>query len=503
MCSMNLKKQLTMLILCLGLFANNGCSQDKPKNTGSSNDRPPSVAGKFYSGDSVELKKTIEAFFEAAVPPKNEGMLQAVIVPHAGYVFSGQVAASGFNQINPNKKYKRIFLIGSSHTTRFDGASVYAEGSFVTPLGKVPVDTMVAKDLMEKEKLFQYNKAVHEGEHSLEVELPFLQMKLKHAFSIVPIIIGGQSVETCKKLANALKPWLNEESLFVVSTDFSHYPQNIDRMTADAIITNNPDALIAAMKINESKNLPGLVTSLCGWTSVLTLMYMTAMDTSIKYVDIQYKNSSDSPYGDTNRVVGYHAIALFGKEKPAKSEFSLSAMDKENLLKVARSTITAYLPGNKIPTIDTTGFSAAIQQHCGAFVTLKKDGQLRGCIGRFTADIPLCEVVQQMAIAAATQDYRFARVEIEELSEIDIEISVLSPMKKITSVDEIQLGVHGIYMTKDGKSGTFLPQVASETGWSLEEFLGHCARDKAGIGWEGWKSAELFIYSALVFGEQE
>ena len=167
------------------------------------------------------------------------------------------------------------------------------------------------------------------------------------------------------------------------------------------------------------------------------------------------------------------------------------------------NTITAYVNQGKVISVDTTAYSAALNSRCGAFVSLKKDGQLRGCIGRFTADIPLCQVVQQMAIASATQDYRFSPVVPDELSNIDIEISVLSPMQKITSIDEIQLGVHGIYMTKGGKSGTFLPQVATETGWTLEEFLGHCARDKAGIGWEGWKTADLFIYSALVFGEKE
>jgi len=128
---------------------------------------------------------------------------------------------------------------------------------------------------------------------------------------------------------------------------------------------------------------------------------------------------------------------------------------------------------------------------------------LRGCIGRFEPDEPLYRVVQEMAIAAATEDYRFPPVTPQELGELDIEISVLTPLRKISSIDEIQLGRHGIYIKKGGRAGTFLPQVATETGWSKEEFLGYCARDKAGLGWNGWKDADIYVYEALVFSEQE
>jgi AmmeMemoRadiSam system protein A len=139
----------------------------------------------------------------------------------------------------------------------------------------------------------------------------------------------------------------------------------------------------------------------------------------------------------------------------------------------------------------------------GAFVTLKENGELRGCIGRFTADIPLYQVIEEMAISSSTQDNRFLPVTAKEIDKLEIEISVLSPMKKISSIDEIVMGKHGIYIKKGWYSGTFLPQVATETGWSREEFLGHCARDKAGIGWDGWKDAEIYTYEACVFSENE
>ena len=136
-------------------------------------------------------------------------------------------------------------------------------------------------------------------------------------------------------------------------------------------------------------------------------------------------------------------------------------------------------------------------------MTLNEHHQLRGCIGRFDADEPLFKVVQCMAAASASQDYRFSPVEPSEVKNLQIEISVLTPMRKISSIDQFELGKQGIYMKKGNRAGTFLPQVAQETNWTKEEFLGHCAQDKAGIGWDGWKDAELYVYEALVFGEPE
>jgi hypothetical protein len=213
-------------------------------------------------------------------------------------------------------------------------------------------------------------------------------------------------------------------------------------------------------------------------------------------------NSGDSPYGEKDRVVGYCAIT-FTQEKETDAGFSLSQSDKDYLLKLTRQTITEYVRDGTTPEVDPSKLSDALKTHCGAFVTLNKDHQLRGCIGRFEPNEPLWKVVQKMAIAAATQDYRFTRVQPGELPKLTIEISVLTPLKRIKSADEFILGKQGIYMKKGNASGTFLPQVAESTGWSKEEFLGHCAQDKAGIGWNGWKTAELYTYEALVFGEGE
>ncbi len=466
------------------------------------------AAGRFYSNNPTELKSQLQLMFSKSESKKDENSPLAIVVPHAGYVFSGEVAAAAFNRIDPNRKFERIFIIGSSHTTSFQGASVYCSGHFETPLGIVKVDLDLAKKLVAENKILKDYPEAHATEHSLEVQLPFLQYHLKNDFKIVPIIIGGATVDTPQKLAEILKPYLNEKNLFVISSDFSHYPeyedaQKADRATAEAIQTNQPSKLIAALDKNDAKNIPGLATSLCGWTSVLTLLYMTEQMPDLKIDLIQYKNSGDSSYGGKDRVVGYYAISFTqAKAENLADEFSISEEDKKYLLNLARETIVQYVTNGTTPEVDGTKLSTTLNTRCGAFVTLNKNHVLRGCIGRFEPDMPLWTVVELMAIASATQDYRFDKVEPKELSQIKIEISVLTPLKKIKSIDEFILGKHGIYIKEGNAHGTFLPQVADKSGWSKEEFLGHCAQDKAGIGWNGWKKAELYTYEALVFGEE-
>ena len=499
---MGRSKFLTFLLFGILFFFSNCQSQNK------NIDRQPAVAGQFYPANREELNSTLKQLFSKAVPSKEIKDVIAIISPHAGYVFSGEVAASSFNQIDTEKEYENIFVIGSSHHIAFEGASIYSHGNFITPIGTVKVNTELADQLIKKYSLFSDRTDAHESEHSLEVQLPFLQYRLKKNFKIVPIVLGTQSTSICQRIAEALWPYLNTKNLFVISTDFSHYPaykdaKDIDKATADAILTNVPNTLIQSMEKYQSKGISNLATCLCGWTSVLTLMYMTENNPDIVFTHIQYKNSGDTEYGEKNRVVGYNAIAIALKGKKAHTEFKLNDKDKKELLLIARNTITEYVKNRRIPEIDMKNLSPAMKTNCGAFVTLKKHGDLRGCIGRFDASEPLHKVVQDMAIASSTQDYRFTPVAPNEIPELEIEISVLTPMRRIYSTDEIKLGTHGIYIRKGQNSGTFLPQVATETGWTKEEFLGHCAQDKAGIDWNGWKDAELYIYEALVFGEKE
>ncbi len=471
-------------------------------------DRPAAVAGMFYPERAEELRRMLVGFFASAVSREQGQEVVAIIVPHAGYVYSGQVAASGFNQLDADKEYDTIFLLGPSHRVGFTGAAVYCTGDFITPLGTVKVNRELGLELTRKSGLFSPRTDAHAVEHSLEVQLPFLQHHLKRPFRIVPIVLGVNSPTVCRQLGEVLRPYLNEKNLFVVSTDFSHYPTyeqavTVDRAVAEAILSNSAETLVKTMDRYEAAGIDNLATTLCGSSGVLTLMAMTAGRADIRYHLLHYQNSGDIPMGDKRRVVGYHAIMVnTTKEASERAGFDLSVADREALLRLARATVTCCAVDSSLPEVEDGAMSDELRTPCGAFVTLKKHGQLRGCIGCFDAREPLCQVVRQMAVAAATQDHRFQPVAASEVQELSIDISVLTPMRRIRSIEEFELGRHGIYMRRGARSGTFLPQVAHDTGWSREEFLGHCARDKAGIGWEGWKEAELYVYEALVFGEE-
>ncbi len=511
---MIIKTKINLLILIL-LFATANCNSQNTQNQEpqtKSTDRQAVVSGQFYPSNTDELKSMLKQLFSDALPNQGIKNVLAIISPHAGYVFSGEVAATSFNQIDWTKDYENIFILGPSHYVSLQGASIYSKGNYITPLGTVKVNTELAEKLIKQYSFFNFNKAAHLYEHSIEVQLPFLQSGsclMKKDYKIVPIVIGSQDPKTLKKIADALSPYFNSKNLFIISTDFSHYPSYddakiVDKLTVNAIKTNSPGTLLNTLKSNAEKNIPNLVTSVCGSSAVLTLLYMTENNPDILITPVQYKNSGDTKYGDKNKVVGYNSIIFSLNKKTMKNnEFNLTEKDKKDLLYIARFTIEQYINNNKIPKIDTTDFSKTLITNCGAFVTLHKNGALRGCIGRFDASEPLYKVIQEMAVSSSTQDYRFNRVTSKEVSELEIEISVLTPMKKIKSVDEIQLGRDGIYIKKGFASGTFLPQVADETNWTKEEFLGHCSRDKAGIGWDGWKDADIYTYEAIVFSEKE
>ncbi len=466
-------------------------------------DREPVVAGKFYEGDKNKLEAEVKEFLS---PQSKSDYLEdiiALIVPHAGYVFSGKVAGMGYKAIDPDKEYKNVFVIGSSHYVWFEGASVYNRGDYLTPLGKVEVNKEIADDLIKSSKYFSFNPDAHSKEHSLEVQLPFLQVQLHKPFSIVPIVLGTQDPYVCRQLAKEMKKYFVPGNLFVISSDFSHYPDyntavKQDKVTADAIMSNDPEKLIKVVKEVKSMHDQNLLTPLCGWTSVLTLICMTRDDNNIEYKHLGYMNSGDVPYyGDKQRVVGYNAIAVVEKKS---DEFTLTDKQKKLLLDVAHDELAKVVGAKsdvKLPSEDM--LDKEVGAHAGAFVSLYNQGKLRGCIGQFIGDKSLWRTVREMTDASATRDTRFYPVSKDELDDIKIEISVLTPLKKIDDISEIKLGRDGIYIKKGYYSGTFLPQVATKTGWTLEEFLGHCARDKAHIGWNGWKDADIYTYRAIVF----
>ncbi len=462
--------------------------------------RNPVFAGQFYPSTKPKLKSQLDELFIHAKQNKIENnLLRAIISPHAGYIFSGEVAASAFNQLDKNPTYERVFIIASSHQFLFSGAAVFSSGNYITPLGIVEVDTSLAKQLSATSELFLDKPEVHENEHSLEVQLPFLQHKLGNQFKLVPIILGTNKHEEIKRIAALLKPWFTSENLFVISTDFSHYPHfndagKIDLETANAICSNNPQILLDVLEKNKKKNISNLATSLCGWTSVLTLLYLTENE-NLNFQQIDYRNSGSSkPFGNKQRVVGYWAISISAEKKYLQIT---DAEKKELLYKATRRLKNFILTGSPGPVLPPES-DGIINEHAGVFVSIYINGKLRGCIGNFGSDKSLNDLVQTSAVSAA-KDTRFDKIYPDDLSGLELEISVLSPLKRIYSPDEIELGKHGIYIKKGDSTGTFLPQVAKKTSWDINEFLGHCSREKAGIGWDGWKNAELFIYEASVF----
>ena len=460
--------------------------------------RPATQANRFYTGDARELSEEVDSFLALHRGATIYHHVAAVIVPHAGYYFSGRVAASAYMSVPADQPYKRIFLLGPSHHEWLDGASVNTEADYyATPLGNVKVDRETARSISDADSVFSYQPKAHDREHCLEVQLPFLQRRLGDVPPIVPIIISTNDFNKLKRIAHVLKPYFTEENLFVISSDFSHYPSyedacEVDALTGKAIGTGSVEAFIAALEQNARSGKRNLATSACGELAIATLMLM--MDGSYEVNHLMYQNSGDAESHDHSRVVGYHSFAIVRK---SDAGFALSDDEKRLLKEIALTSIKDSLAGKEIS--HSSPLTTHLSAKCGAFVSLHKHGRLRGCIGHFGEDIPLHEIVAEMARAAAFEDPRFMPVTADELADIDIEISVLTPMRRIESLDEFELHRHGIYIRKGYRSGTFLPQVADEVNWTKEEFVSHCAQDKAGIGWDGWKDAELYVYEAIVF----
>ena len=473
--------------------------------------RKAAVAGSFYPSSAKEIQSMICPWLH---PVKEGPAPQALIVPHAGYVYSGEVAASAFSRIPRGHSYKRVFLLGPSHRVAFQGASVNTGNTFAeTPLGQVPIDTGTGKELIrEGQGVFTWRSDAHDREHCLEVQLPFIQSVFKEVPPIVPIVIGSSHLDVLEQIAEVLLPYFTPENLFVISSDFSHYPsyedaRKSDLHMAEAITTGGLEGFINALRQVDRMAFRGEDTAACGANAIAVLLSL--IDTKgpgyYSAEHVMYRNSGDSPYGDKDRVVGYNAIVFTRKEKsadvPEDHLFHFSRQEKEGMIATARAAIFSSL---RIPFDgDARPVGILKESGYGVFVTLTLNGRLRGCIGRFTSEDTLSDTIREMARSAAFDDPRFQPLSKSEARLIEIEVSVLSPLKKIASIDEFKLGRDGIYIIKGSHRGTFLPQVAEETGWDTEQFLGHCARDKAGIGWDGWKDANLYTYQAEVVKESE
>jgi AmmeMemoRadiSam system protein B/AmmeMemoRadiSam system protein A len=463
--------------------------------------RAPAVAGAFYPEDTEELTTMVDSFLEAVVDTDGEPI--ALIVPHAGYVYSGWVAAYAFKELQ-GATYDTIVIIGPNHYhTTFQDISVYAEGAFLTPLGYIPTDEETAQALIDADERIVFDPNVHSPEHSIELELPFLQ-RIYQDFEIVPVLMGQPTQENVESLTEALVQVLSgRKALVIASSDMSHYPTyedaiHVDGKTLAAVETMDTQTVLTTLGDNMSGGVPNLGTCLCGEGPVLTAMEVASRLGANQVTILKYANSGDSPFVpvDKSRVVGYGAVMFWRYEPP-----ELSADEKARLLTMAQESIAQHLDQGTLPQFTVT--EPNLLRKSGAFVTLEQRGELRGCIGHIVARQPLYAAVQQSAVSAATDDPRFPPLTLEELRQITIEISVLSPLKRITGIEEIEVGRDGLAIVAAGKSGLLLPQVATEAGWDRQQFLEAVCR-KAGLPEDAWREeAGLYTFTAIVFGEEE
>ncbi len=458
----------------------------------------PVVAGSFYPAEPVILAAQIDKYLKEAAPPKVDGDIIALISPHAGYEYSGPVAAYGYKLIS-DRKFDTVVIIGISHHLAFDGVSILEKGFYETPLGKVPIDAEFTRRLMKfKKDMLYFEPRAFEEEHSMEVQIPFLQRSLKD-FKIVPLIMGKPDYPTCKGLAKALVATIKDGSkkvLIIASTDLSHHLAYRDAVKKDQVTLSeiiHLDAERLAIKISEGE------CELCGSGPVLTALLAGKELGANRVKVLKYANSGDTA-GDKTRVVGYGSAAIYREE-----ENMLNDGQKKRLIDIARKTMEAYIKEGKITEFEEE--DPALLKVQGAFVTLRKGsaggGELRGCIGNIIGQEPLYLTVRDMAIESATRDPRFTPVTAAELKDIKIEISVLSEPKAVTKVDEIKMGTHGVILKQGFSSAVYLPQVATETGWTRDEFLANLSH-KAGLPPNAWKEkrTELFTFTAQVFEEE-
>lgn len=465
----------------------------------------PNVSGAFYPDNPQELSEMIESLLTKASPQPPKGNIFALIVPHAGYGYSGQTAAFGFKLIKEGS-YKTVIVMGSSHYYGFTGVSIYPRGVFRTPLGNLEIDSELADGLLDKDKEIRFLPKAFEKEHSVEVELPFLQKTLS-GFKIVPVLFGDSTLETCKKTANLLKEAIGErrDVLVIVSTDMYHgydfkETELTDNLTLSYIKDMDAEGLYYSLREGKAQ--------LCGGFGVVTAMILSK---ALGYDSIKLLNYTNSSLVTGNKkkgawTVGY-ASCVIARKEASQQEYRENAMlnkeQRKKLLGIARNSIEAYLRTGK--KLELSEQDPVLLKEMGAFVTLNERGELRGCIGNLAGDKPLYLMARDMAVEAAVGDPRFTPLEADELAAIEIEISVLSPLERIDSVEKIRMGEHGVLVRKGFNSGVFLPQVATETGWSKEEFLSNLCLHKAGLSPGAWKdkSTEIYIFTAEVFSEKD
>jgi len=472
------------------------------------------LAGSWYSADPNVLGKQLDGFFKKAEAQPIDDVI-AFILPHAGYRYSGQTAAVGLK--TTKRKYKRIVVIGPSHRVFMeDLLSVPRVTHYETPLGKTALDVEFVDKLL-RYPVFQNVPRAHEGEHSVQIELPLLQRYFggKGAdFKFVPIVAGRCSAETVARVGRILRSLLDEDTLVIASSDFVHYgsrfnyvpfkknvPEEIKKIDMGSY---EYIAKLDAKGFLDYKERTG--ATICGYVPVAILLSVIEKDSEARL--IKYATSGELT-GDYSNSVSYLSVAFSGKwAKGGEVEprnGKLSEEDKEGLLTLARKALLWAVEKRQIPEAGDLGVEISDEMKCprGAFVTLKKDHRLRGCIGDIFPRQPLYKSVIANAVNAGLRDRRFRPVTIDECKDITIEISALTTPSPVNSAEKIRIGTDGIVLRKGGRSAVYLPQVAPEQGWDLDQTLTHLSQ-KAGLAGDAWKDgAKFLVFQADVFGEEK
>jgi hypothetical protein len=488
------------LIATFFVVATQSCLADNPQAI-----RQPGVAGGFYPADPKALTAMIDDMLAHAAlsqPPIGDPIL-AVVAPHAGYQYSGPVAAYTYAALK-GRKFSRVVVIAPSHFEGFDFTSVYDGDAYATPLGAVRVDKAFAAQLVKMSPTIQLSSRGHtptkEGaEHAIEVQLPWLQRVLGD-FALVPIVMGNQSYENSRALGVALAKLIQgQDTLIVASSDLSHYHPYDEAVKIDHKTLN---ALQEWDYFSMSQNFQQRVWEACGGAPIVAAMIAAERMGANEARVLKYANTGDVT-GDHSRVVGYSADVFLKTPggKLIKRPFSLNVHERSELLALARKSVEHAVREGKLYDADASS-SELLNQERGAFVTLKESGELRGCIGYTSSLKPLYLTVRDTATYAALRDPRFPPVSASELPKLEYEISVLSPLRRVLDVRQVKVGQHGLLMKDDTHEGILLPQVPVEEKWDRQKFLEEtCA--KAGMRAGCWKdeSTDIFQFTAVVFGD--
>lgn len=465
--------------------------------------RKPAVAGLWYPANRQKLEQVIEQLTVQArktritIPPNNQ--LKALILPHAGYIYSGLTAAHA-SLVLEGRRYRKVILLGPDHRVGFKNGAISDVKAYQTPLGLVRLHA-AAQKLRLHTGLFHPSRTSDRYEHSLEAIIPFLQAYLIE-FELIPIVLGPSDIQ---QMADIIDPLLDQDTLLVISSDLSHFlpytaATERDRQTMDLILNQRPARLI------------NRENSACGKIPILVLLEL-ARRHQWNSVLLHYSNSGDTA-GDKDRVVGYAAIAYFEESNPSGSttvdRYNFSQKQGQDLIKLARLTIMDRL-GVKV---DTTALAKDLakpcfQKRCGSFVTLKKGGRLRGCIGNLSPKFTVREGIKRNSIDAAFHDPRFPPLKPDELENIKISVSILTqpqPLEYTKSADLLaKLRAHedGVIIRKATAGATFLPQVWEQLP-TPEKFLTHLCL-KAGLPSDAWQKSrlEVWTYQVQYFEEKK